>query len=125
ADPALRLIQPERLGERRVLCKPGAEARHVARPKGHRAAAGVAVARVGEANEPLALARLEQLHERREALLPRLLANSDLLDHLRLSPRCCDHGTSVRGKPSRVCVVALAKWRCESTIRSRASTGRG
>ena len=58
----------------------------------------LAVRRVREPHEPLAARGLEQLHDRREPPLARLLPHGQLLDELRRSPGCCrlrrGHGRS-------------------------------
>src|SRR5437667_120384 len=54
----------------------------------HRPARAAARPGIGEADEPLAFRRLEQLHLRREPLGPRLLRDGQLLHEIRRSPRC-------------------------------------
>ena len=51
-------------------------------------APGRAARRVGEPHQPLAAGRLEQLHDRREALLARALGQRQLLDEVRRAPGC-------------------------------------
>ena len=63
------------------------QARQVAGTKRHRAAAGGAVGRVRKADEPLALAVLEQLHERREAAIAGALGDLELVDEIGVAPR--------------------------------------
>ncbi len=53
-----------------------AQTLEIAGAQSHRPAPRDAIGRVREADEPLALARLEQLHERRESLATRLLRQS-------------------------------------------------
>ena len=60
----------------------------VALAQRHRAATRGPVRRVCEANEPLAASRLEQLHDRREPPLARLLANGQLFHELGRPPWC-------------------------------------
>ena len=81
--------QPERLGQRRAA-RPALHA--AARGRALRSVTGPrradAVRRVGEAHEPLAAWRLEQLDDGGEPLLARPLRQRQLLDQLRRSPRC-------------------------------------
>ena len=81
-------LQPERLRERGVLIELRAKPGDVARAERHRPAARRPTARVREPDETLAARRLEQLHERRESPLARLLPDRDLLDQLRAAPGC-------------------------------------
>ena len=69
-----------------MLRERGAEPFEVFHPQRHGSAARDAVRRVREANEPLALLALEQLHDRREALVARPLRKRQLLDELRSPP---------------------------------------
>ena len=55
-------------------------------PQRHRSASRDAVGRIGEADEPLPLAGLEQLDERGEALVARLLRQLQLLEQRRGAP---------------------------------------
>ena len=71
-----------------VLCESGSQPCHVPFAERHRPASRNAVRRVREADEPLPLLRLEQLHDRREPPSTRLLAERQLLDEIRRSPRC-------------------------------------
>jgi hypothetical protein len=64
------------------------EARQVARTQRHGAAAGGAVRRVREANEPLALSVLEKLDDRREAAIAGALGDLELVDESGVAPRC-------------------------------------
>jgi hypothetical protein len=59
----------------------------VTRPQRDGPAPGRTVSRVREADEPLALLCLEQLHQRREALVTRALLERQLLDRVRRTPR--------------------------------------
>src|SRR5204863_3999431 len=63
-----------------------AQSLDVLRPQRDRAAPGGAAGAVGEADEALALFRLEELNERGEALVTHLLGQRDLLEKLSGSP---------------------------------------
>ena len=66
-----------------MLYQGGTQSLQVAQPQGHRSTPCRAVRRVREADEPLALIRLQQLDERREAFLARALLQRQLLDSVR------------------------------------------
>ena len=70
------------------LARRRAQPVEIAAAERHRPAAGRAARRVGEAHQPLAAGRLEQLHHRREALLARALGQRQLLDELCRAPGC-------------------------------------
>ncbi len=65
-----------------------AQAREVALAQRHRPTARNTAGRVGETDEPLAAVGLEQLHDRREPPVARLLAHGQFLDQFRPSPWC-------------------------------------
>ncbi len=71
-----------------MLRKGGSQPRDVPRPERHGATPDGAAGRVGDADEPLPLRGLEQLHLRREPPGARLLAERQLLDEMCRSPRC-------------------------------------
>jgi len=64
------------------------QARQVARTQRHGASPSGAVGRVREADEPLALSVLEQLHDRREAAIAGALGELELVDESGVTPRC-------------------------------------
>ena len=70
------------------------QARQVARTQRHGAAAGGAVGRVREADEPLSLSVLEQLHDRREAAVAGALGDLELVDESGVAPCCCNLGVA-------------------------------
>ena len=79
---------PERLPERRMLGEGGFQPSNISLSEGHRPARAATGAGVGEADQPLALRRLQQLHLRGEPLAPRPLRDGQLLHEIRRSPRC-------------------------------------
>ena len=96
------------LGERRP------QALEISPAKRDWAATGAPSRRVREPDERLALLSFEELDKRREPLLPRALRKRELLDQLRLPPRCrrlSFHAVNVAGKPSRVCAGFVSELR--------------
>ena len=85
---ALSALETESLRERGMLVQEGSHPCNVPLAERDRSAARNAVRRVGEADEPLALRRLEQLHDRLEPLVARLLRDGQLFYEIRRSPRC-------------------------------------
>jgi hypothetical protein len=85
-------VPPDGLGaylrELRVLGQRRTQSFEIAAAERHRAAPRRTTGRVGEAQQPLAALVLEQLHDRREALLARPLRDAQLLDQGRRSPGC-------------------------------------
>jgi hypothetical protein len=67
-----------------------AEPLQVGSAEGDRPTTDDAVRRVGEANEPIALLVLEQLHEGGKALVAGPLLHLDLVDERRPAPDCRD-----------------------------------
>jgi hypothetical protein len=65
------------------------QARHVTLTERHRPATRNAARRVREAHEPFAVRGLEQLDDRGEPPLTRLLPNGQLLEELSAAPRRC------------------------------------
>ena len=80
--------------QRRMLGQRGPQPLEVAQPQRHRPAPRRAVGRVREADEPLALLRLEQLDDRREPLVACALLQRQLLDRVRRTPRRRDRPRS-------------------------------
>src|SRR5205823_3769365 len=90
ADPRLApdRLETESLRQGRMLGQEGSQPCNVSLTERDRSTPRRAVGRVRKADEPLAARGLQQLHDRREALVARLLADGQLLDEIRRSPRC-------------------------------------
>src|SRR5581483_2782490 len=105
------------VGQLRRLCKRVAEAVEIAGAERDGAAPDGPVGRVGDADEPVASGGLEQLHERAEPAVARLLGQRDAYDERRLAERGRDlrgawglrHATNVASKPQRVGYVSVTK----------------
>ena len=111
-----RRRDPERLRKRRVLRERRSQPLDVARAERYRPAPCRSAGRVREADEPLAARGLEQLHDRGEPPLARLLRHASAPPRAppgpTVSPPCPRAmATTLRGKVSRMCDAFPARFR--------------
>src|SRR5215208_4272233 len=95
----------EDLRQRRLGREGSSQALHVANAQRNRTSPRGATGRVREADESLSSLPLEQLDDRREALVARALVQRQLLDERRFAPGSVGfrgHHTTVAAEPSRV-----------------------